>query len=52
MLGYSIEAWTVLFYAAMFSFASVITIKRNPWISMMMSSTSIMLIGTLYLAVG
>ena len=49
---YSVEALEMLLFAALFSVASLVTIKGNPWISMMMSTTSILLIGTLYLAVG
>jgi hypothetical protein len=51
-MTYSLSAYIVLFYSAMFSAVSVITIKRNPWVSIYMSTTSIMLIGALYMAIG
>jgi hypothetical protein len=37
--------------AALFAVASIITIQERPWVSMLMSFTSIVIIGTLMMAV-
>lgn len=49
---YSLEAWTILIFSGLFSAASVVTIRGNPLVSMVMSTTSILLVGALYMAVG